>query len=51
MALEILALCAKRDGDIREARARYEEVANDPEAPDGIRSRAAQMVEILGGGK
>ncbi|MEE2661441.1 MAG: tetratricopeptide repeat protein [Pseudomonadota bacterium] len=51
LALEILALCAKRDGDIREARARYEEVANDPEAPDGIRSRAAQMVEILGGGK
>ena len=51
MALEILALCAKRDGDIREARARYEEVANDPEAPNGIRSRAAQMVEILEGGK
>ena len=50
MAIEILALCAKRDGNIQEARNRYQEVANDDEAPNGIRSRAAQMVEILGEG-
>jgi len=49
IALEILALCAQRDGDIQVARDRYQEVANDVDAPNGIRSRAAQMVEILGG--
>lgn len=49
IALEILALGAKREGDIEDARSRYREIVDDPAAANGIRSRAAQMLNILGG--
>ena len=47
IALEIQALCSQKDGNIKGAQDRYREIADDPKAPNGIRSRAAQMLEIL----
>ncbi|NBP73223.1 MAG: hypothetical protein EBU57_08720 [Alphaproteobacteria bacterium] len=47
-ALEILALTAQREGDIDAARANYRAIVDDPAAATGIRTRAAQMLNILG---
>lgn len=47
-ALEILALTAQREGDIDAARANYRAIVDDPAAAAGIRTRAAQMLNILG---
>ena len=48
VALEILALTAQRSGDIEAARSNYRAIVDDPAAPTGIRTRAAQMLNILG---
>ena len=48
VALEILALTAQRDGDADAARANYRAIVDDPAAVTGIRTRAAQMLNILG---
>lgn len=47
-ALEILALLAQEAGDTDKAREHYRRIADDPEAPQNIRGRAAQMLAILG---
>ncbi|MEE2997451.1 MAG: tetratricopeptide repeat protein [Pseudomonadota bacterium] len=47
VALEILALTAQRDGDADAARANYQAIVDDPKAATGIRTRAAQMLNIL----
>ncbi|MEC7488061.1 MAG: tetratricopeptide repeat protein [Pseudomonadota bacterium] len=48
IALEILALTAERTGDLAEARANYRAIVDDPNAAAEIRTRAAQMLNILG---
>ena len=48
IALEILALTAQREGDLDTARANYRAIVDDPAAATGIRTRAAQMLNILG---
>ena len=49
IAFEILALTAQREGNAEAARANYRAIVDDPEAATGIRTRAAQMLTILGG--
>lgn len=51
-ALEVLAYADYRSMDLKAARAKYAELAIDPEAPDGIRARAKAMNAFLknGGG-
>lgn len=49
IALEILALSAQGAGDIEKAKTNYKAIVDDVEAPAGIRSRASQMLGILGG--
>lgn len=49
IALEILALSAQGAGDTEKAKTNYRAIVDDAEAPAGIRSRASQMLGILGG--
>jgi len=49
IALEILALTAQRSGDMDKARANYRAIVDDAASPPGIRARASQMLNILGG--
>lgn len=46
-ASEILALSALRLGDDAKARELYTQVADDPNAPPGMRSRAAEMLAAI----
>lgn len=48
-AREIIAVLAQRGGDVSKARELYSGLANDVAAPSGIRSRAQEMLAILGG--
>tara|TARA_B100000700_G_scaffold329775_1_gene452819 strand:+ start:1646 stop:2299 length:654 start_codon:yes stop_codon:yes gene_type:complete len=48
VALEILALTAQREGNVEMARSHYRAIVDDPDAATGIRTRAAQMLNILG---
>ena len=48
VALEIMALAAMKSGDIEEARGHYRQIVDDPAAAGGIRTRAAQLLKILG---
>jgi len=48
-AREIIAVLAQRGGDVGKARELYSGLANDVAAPSGIRSRAQEMLAILGG--
>lgn len=48
IALEIVALAAQRAGDVEKAKTNYKAIVDDPVAPQGIRTRAAQMLNILG---
>ena len=48
IALEILAAAAQRAGDSAKAIKLYKQIVDDADAPVGIRSRASQMVNILG---
>jgi hypothetical protein len=47
-ALELSALLAERSGDKKAARDIYTRLADDAEAPGGIRARARQMLGVLG---
>ena len=47
-ALEILGTLAHRSGDIAKAKELFKQIVDDFEAPQGLRSRAAQMLAIMG---
>ena len=47
-AREIIAVLARRDGDMTKARELYSGLANDVAAPSGIRARSQEMLAILG---
>lgn len=47
-ALELSALLALEQGDTAAARERYTQIADDTSAPQGFRTRAAQMLTALG---
>lgn len=49
VAREMRALVDLRAGKAAEARAAYEELVDNVEAPQGVRRRAAEMVAVLGG--
>jgi hypothetical protein len=49
IALEILAVAAQKAGDIEKAKTQYKSIVEDPAAPTSVRSRASQMIGILGG--
>ena len=46
-ALELVALAELKAGNKAEARATYLRVADDPDAPQGLRARATEMVAAL----
>ncbi len=47
-ALELTALAQIKAGDKKSARTNYQRLADDPTAPQGMRTRAAEMVAALG---
>ena len=47
-ALEILGTLAHRSGDIAKAKELFKQIVDDIEAPQSLRSRAAQMLAIMG---
>ena len=47
-AIEISGLAALKAGDVAGARESFERLADDPLAPQGIRSRAAELLAALG---
>jgi hypothetical protein len=49
LALEITAAAAARAGDAARARELYARIADDQAAPQGVRARAAEMIQALGG--
>ncbi len=49
-ARELLAALALRQGDAAGATTLYRQVADDGEAPQGVRARAAEMLRIIDGG-
>jgi hypothetical protein len=48
LAWEIAALAAMKAGNAEQARALYTRIADDPDAPAGLRGRAAEMLAALG---
>ena len=48
LAWEIAAVAAMKAGNSEQARALYTRIADDPEAPPGLRGRAAEMLAALG---
>ena len=48
-AREMQALVMHRSGDVVQARALLEALVDDAEAPGGIRSRAAELLGVIGG--
>jgi len=50
-ALEMIALAALADGDADSARKGFKELTDDDQAPQGVRSRSAEMLSALGGAK
>lgn len=49
-AKEVAALAALKKGDNKTARMRYDELAKDAGAPQGLRARAGEMLNVLAGG-
>ena len=49
-ALELSALIALRNGDQEKAQERYAAIVDDIAAPTSLRTRASQMLTVLGGG-
>ena len=47
-ALELSALAQLKSGDTAAARQTFQQLADDPKAPQGARQRAAQMIAALG---
>jgi hypothetical protein len=50
MAREAVAIALIKAGKIAEARAQYTKISDDPDAPPGVRARAAEMLAALGNG-
>ncbi len=50
-AKEVSALAAMKNGDNKTARMRYDELAKEAAAPQGLRTRAGEMLNVLPGGK
>jgi hypothetical protein len=48
-ARELRAMLAQQSGDAARAKQLYTQLADDVDAPDGIRARAAEMLATLGG--
>ena len=48
-ALELAAIAAARAGDAAKAREYYTRIADDPNAPPGLRARASEMLAALAG--
>ncbi len=48
-AREMQALVLHRSGDVTQARTQLEALVDDPAAPNGIRSRAAELLGVIGG--
>jgi hypothetical protein len=48
-ARELRAMLAQQSGDAARAKQLYTQLADDMDAPDGIRARAAEMLATLGG--
>ncbi|NQV80514.1 MAG: tetratricopeptide repeat protein [Alphaproteobacteria bacterium] len=48
-AREMQALVYRRSGDIEQSRNLLQALADDPDAPNGIRSRAAELLGVIGG--
>jgi hypothetical protein len=46
-AVEVMALVAQKKGDTKQATLLYKQLADDAQAPSGIRARAAEMLAIL----
>lgn len=46
-ANELLALVARKKGDAKRANDLFKQLADDPQAPQGIRARAAEMIAAL----
>lgn len=47
-AQEIMALLALKDGKSADARKLYQSIADEPDAPRGIRTRSTQMLAVIG---
>ncbi len=47
-ALEILGSLAHRSGDIARAKELFQRIVDDREAPQGARTRASEMLAIIG---
>lgn len=47
-AMELQAALALKQGNNGQAADLYQQIADDPEAPGGLRTRAAQMLSLLG---
>ena len=50
-AIEMMAMLANRRGDKDQAIKYFKQLADDAQAPQGARSRASEMLTILGGGQ
>ncbi|MGH6934079.1 MAG: tetratricopeptide repeat protein [Dongiaceae bacterium] len=48
-ALEITGLVARRSGDKTRAEAIFSKLADDPDAPQGLRARAAELLQAMKG--
>jgi hypothetical protein len=48
-AREMQALVMHRSGDVAQARSLLEALVDDVDAPNGIRSRAAELLGVIGG--
>jgi hypothetical protein len=49
-AWEVAATAALKAGKVEEARKEYARIADDPQAPAGLRTRAAEMLAVLAAG-
>ena len=48
-ALEVMGYLAQRSGDSGKAKEFYQRITDDVSAPAGVRARAAQLLEMVGG--
>lgn len=49
-ARELQSLVFNRSGDVEQARVLLQALADDPQAPRGVRARAVEMLGVIGGG-
>lgn len=48
-ALEILGVLARREGKTAQAKKLFQQIADDPNAPQGTRTRATQLLAVMDG--